>query len=241
MSKADPGRPDPVSLRENVWPGRTALIVHCASGAVRVPFTITWKPCSRSWLIVVSTDDGPAGAAFAPAVSPSVVAASAPAAREVRRRFFIVVPFSSSCAACVVLLRNGIVGRVRCGELSSALLRSRPVLARSYLPARLRFACSLPRRQGRESSAVTTNRDADIAGRATRALVRTACVNGGRGSRRPLPCDASGFARRGGSSPPARVFSRLRTGRTPRPGAGPYPRTENNPHRQPARPAEKFQ
>ena len=141
MSKADPGRPDPVSLRENVWPGRTALTLHCSSAAVPVRFTITSKPCSRSWLMVVSTDDGPAGAAFASAVSPSAAAVSATAARELRRRFFMVVPFSCACADSVVLqqLRNASVSRVRCDEPSSTPLRFRPVSARYYSVAMLGY------------------------------------------------------------------------------------------------------
>ena len=102
MSKADPGRPDPVSLREKVWPGRTALTVHCSSAAVPVRFTMTSKPCARSWLMVVSTSDGPAGAALAVAVSPSAAAASAPAVREVSEDVLHGLPFLSACADSVV-------------------------------------------------------------------------------------------------------------------------------------------
>jgi hypothetical protein len=39
----------------------------------------------------VSTDDGPAGAAFAVEVTPSV--ATATVAREVRRKSFMILPF----------------------------------------------------------------------------------------------------------------------------------------------------
>ena len=43
-------------MRENVWLGRTAPTVHWSDGAVPMRFTMTSKPCARSWLTAVSTD-----------------------------------------------------------------------------------------------------------------------------------------------------------------------------------------
>jgi hypothetical protein len=66
--------------------------------AVPVRFTITSKPCHSSWLMVVSTDDGPAGGVRLRSVRAS--SRPAPAAREVRRFFSGRAFLEFSCGLC---------------------------------------------------------------------------------------------------------------------------------------------
>ncbi len=73
MSSFRPGAPDPESIRENVWPGRTPLTEHMSIGAVPERFTTTSKPRICSSLIVEATCDGPAGTAFAVVARPTAV------------------------------------------------------------------------------------------------------------------------------------------------------------------------